>query len=110
MKAFEKFILTLMWAFVFAMAIISCLSSCDRRPRSDVFLEAPSPPGDTVKVIRFIDMCNYKYISTDSVQAKKQLERCVKAIDKLIIHYDSIISERRQKVRAQTVILKTLPE
>lgn len=110
MRAFEKFFLTLMWAFVLALAIISCLSSCDRRPRADPFQEAPSPPGDTVKVIRFIDMCNYKYISGDTVQAKKQLERCVKAIDKLIIHYDSIISERRQKVRAQTVVLKSLPQ
>lgn len=99
-----------MWAFVFAMAIISCLSSCDRRPRVDIFQEAPNPPGDTVYVIRYIDMCNYKYISGDTVKAKKQLERCVKALGKLVIENDSIISKLRQRVRQQNAVIHSLPQ
>ena len=99
-----------LWFSAFVGLLIGCLTSCNRRPRADIFQEAPNPPGDTVYVIRYIDMCNYKYISGDTVKAKKQLERCVKALGKLVIENDSIISKLRQRVRQQNAVINSLPQ
>lgn len=112
MKNFFRALIGLVsWMFFMflVMMLIAALSGCNRRPRADRFEEAPNLPADTVQVIRFIDMCNYKYISGDTIKAKKQLEKSVKAIDKLIIHYDSIIKARQRTVRAQQAIIKTHP-
>lgn len=65
---------------------------------------------DTIRVTKVIDRCNYQYLSTNPKITKKQLENAVKALDVLIIEYDSIIQQRRSVLRKKAAIIRALPD
>jgi hypothetical protein len=65
---------------------------------------------DTIRVTKVIDRCNYQYLSADPKKAKKQLDNAVKALDILIIEYDSIIHQRRSILRKKAAVIRALPD
>lgn len=68
------------------------------------------PATDTIRVTKVIDRCNYQYLSTNPKTTKKQLDNAVKALDVLIIEYDSIIQQRRSVLRKKAKIIRALPD